>query len=308
MILILILLAQGDAREEYAVRAAKLQDSDADGHYKLGLWCEEKKLDDCAARAKLGHRKIDGLWVTRAMLDAVAKGIRFPGEDETKKMRARGAYYGKVLDLFWDRDRWAASLARIDELTGLFDGTLDIEVRFGDLGEVPAMGEGVGGKGIIVLDMKNLATYEKSIDDFLKRAAGGGVVAVPPAKTPAIITHELAHCFQGQSQPAWYLEGMATWCAGDGHFIYYFRYQKQRVQDIEAKIEHEYLYARGWAFFEHLEAKYGRAKTREFVKLTIREKKDADMAAEAVTGKTWATFKKEERDWSAKWISLFKSK
>lgn len=319
---ILLVLLQAD---EYAQRAAALKDTDAEGHYKLGLWCEEQKLADCAtkefekaiaakpdhaaARGKLGHRKIQGLWVKKTILDAVVQGIRFPADEETKKLRAKGAYYGRVLDLFWDRDNWAHSIARIDERTGLFEGTLDVELKFTELpGDIPAMGEGIGGKGSIWIDVKKLSEYEKSSDDFVKRAASGGVVLIPPAKTPAILTHELTHCFQGEFQPMWFLEGMATWCAGDGHFVSFFRYFKQKVQDIDANIDHKYVYARGWAFFEYLDTNFGREKAREFVSKSIRDKKEASASAEAVTGKDWATLKKEERDWSAKWVSSFKSK
>jgi hypothetical protein len=160
----------------------------------------------------------------------------------------------------------------------------------------------------VIIDLKNLSKYEKTIDEFLKRVASGGIVAVPPAKTPAIITHELAHCFQGMSQPWWFLEGMATWCAGDGHFVYYFRYFKEKVQDIEVGVDHKYIYARGWAFFEHLDTQYGREKMKDFFKRTIVEKTKTPEAAAAVFGKDWAALKKEERDWSARWISNFKSK
>lgn len=321
---VLLLLVQGDPNDEYEKRSAALKESDAEGHYRLGLWCEEKKLADSAkrefektiaakpgheaARAKLGHRKIDGVWASRDIQDAVAKGVHFPGDETTRAMRARGPYYAAVIDTIWNRDRWAASLARIDERTGLFDGTLDVEVKFGDLGKTPAMGEGIGGKGTIWLDMKNLADYEKTIDDFLKKAANGGIVAVPPAKTTAIITHELAHCFQGQSQPSWFLEGMATWCAGDGHFVFFFRHEKQKVLDIEASIDFKYVYARGWSFFEYLDVRHGRDKLKQCLTLALREKKDASEAVARAVGKEWEAVKKEERDWSARWISNYRSK
>ncbi|MBI2900763.1 MAG: hypothetical protein HYY17_11315 [Planctomycetes bacterium] len=315
---------QTDPQEEYRRRAAALKDSDAEGHYQLGLWCERQKLAEPAsaefekaiaakpghegARAKLGHRKIDGVWVSRRILDAVAKGLRFPGEEETRKMRSRGPYYARVVDIFWDRENWAVSLARIDERAGAFMGTLDVEVKFGTIGSFPAMGEGTGGRGVITLDMKVLADYEKTIDDFTKRAAGGGTVAVPPANTPAIITHELAHCFQGSGPPAWFMEGMATWCAGDGHFIYYYRYEKQKTLDIEASIGHKFVYGRGWSFFEYMDAKHGRKKVQEFVALAVAGTLPAAGAAARVTGKEWGALKAEEREWSARWISTYRSK
>lgn len=323
MILLLALLVQADPREEYSRRAAQLKADDAEGHYRLGLWCEERKLADLAAaefektiaanpgheaaRAKLGHRRIDGVWASRKVLEAVARGLRFPPDDETRKMRSRGPYYARVIDIFWDADNWAASLARIADRTGLFDGTLDVQIKFGDLGKFPAMGEGSGGRGTVVIDLKLLADYEKTIDEFTRRAAAGGTVAVPPAKTPAIITHELAHCFQGAALPSWFLEGVATWCAGDGHFLYYFRHEKQRVLDIETTVDHKYIYARGWGFFEYFDAKHGRAKTRELLALCLGGL-DVPAAATRVTGKEWAAVRAEERDWTARWISTYRGK
>ncbi len=323
-LLLVLVPFQTDPRDEYTRRAKELRDSDAEGHYRLGLWCEQKKLADSArtefektiaaqpgheaARAKLGHRKIDGIWVSRRVLDAVSKGLRFPPDDEARAFRSRGPFFARVIDIFWELDLWAAALARIDDRAGVFDGALDVTVKFADLKTVPAMGDGSAGRGTISLDIAVLADYEKKADEFARKAAGGGTVVVPPAKTSAIITHELAHCFQGTSQPAWFLEGMATWCAGDGHFVYYFRHERQRILDLDSAIDHKYVYARGWSFFEYVDAKYGRAKAKEFVKLCVGSGLEAKSAAARVSGKEWGALKIEEREWSARWIQNYRSK
>ncbi|MBI3268714.1 MAG: HEAT repeat domain-containing protein [Planctomycetes bacterium] len=65
--------------EAYPRRAAGLADADADGHYRLGLWCREKELGreareqferaiagdpgHEAAHAALGHVRVDGTWL-----------------------------------------------------------------------------------------------------------------------------------------------------------------------------------------------------------------------------------------------------
>ena len=67
-------------RQEYQQKKAKLGERDADGHYKLGMWCKEKELakeaeaefekaieinpDHEGARKELGYEKYEGQWLT----------------------------------------------------------------------------------------------------------------------------------------------------------------------------------------------------------------------------------------------------
>jgi hypothetical protein len=76
--------------DEYESRLKALDPADADAHFQLGLWCEEKKLraqaktlfertlaldpDHAARRKKTGHVKVKGNWMKEtAFREAVAK-------------------------------------------------------------------------------------------------------------------------------------------------------------------------------------------------------------------------------------------
>jgi len=72
-------VAGGDADAEYASRAAALAQDDAEGHYRLALWCGDQRLeayalrhyravvtldpDHRAARRALGFERVAGRWV-----------------------------------------------------------------------------------------------------------------------------------------------------------------------------------------------------------------------------------------------------
>src|SRR5688572_10559886 len=77
--------------------------------------------------------------------DAVEKGVTFPPQTELDAARKKGNYYKTVVDLLTNLDLWAGALQAIDEKTGLYDGTLAVELKFGTLDPEPAMGGGAGG-------------------------------------------------------------------------------------------------------------------------------------------------------------------
>jgi hypothetical protein len=84
--------------DEYKKRAAKLKADDADGHFKLALWCNENKLpkeyreelaktieidpDHAGARARLGQVKHEGKWVDKKYLEDEKKN---PWKKEIRK-------------------------------------------------------------------------------------------------------------------------------------------------------------------------------------------------------------------------------
>ena len=105
---------QGDAQKEFEVRKAKLSSTDAPGWYELGSWCLSQKLaaqaeacwreviriapDHENARAQLGHKKLDGKWLT---------------EDEYYAAKGYVKYEGRWVTP-GDRDNLAAGLVQVD--------------------------------------------------------------------------------------------------------------------------------------------------------------------------------------------------
>lgn len=107
------------AFQVYRDMLAKLSDDDADGHYSLGLWCQEHRLfrqareqfekavainpNHRGAREKLGHVLLDGRWVTKAEAMKANGFVRHEGEwltaeqvAEKKNRQAAVAWVGRL--------------------------------------------------------------------------------------------------------------------------------------------------------------------------------------------------------------------
>lgn len=237
---------------------------------------------------------------------AVSAGVRFPPRSEIDEASRKGRTARKVLDVFLDPEEWVRSLQRIDERTGLFSGTLEVQLRFQELEEAPAWGEGSGGKGVIGIDLKTLAKYQEEIERYERGRDSGREGVLPPARLDRILTHELAHCFQGTDQPHWFLEGMATWCAQDGHYISYYRHEKAVTGPIDERRAWKLAYARGWAFFEYIDAVYGREKLRKLLELALVRKIPAREAAAEAAGLGWKDLSEREQEWSRKWLRNYR--
>jgi hypothetical protein len=321
MSLLLILFLQVGFPQEYQDRSSAVSSDDPKGQYQLGLWCKKKGLSTEAKthfeksifadpaysppRKELSHRKIGENWVSPEILKAVETGIHFPPREQSRRLRARGREVSQILDLFWDRKHWAVALSRIHDMTGLYTGNLNIQIQFRLLG-VPATGGGYGGEGTIKLDIDELVAYAKMIDGFAKKVLSGGRVAVPPAKMTAIITHELTHCFQGDAAPQWFLEGMASYVAGDGHFVHFFRHQKVSVSTIETRVERRYVYARGWGFFEYMHTTWGAEKFRKMVSDVLVEGEPVPVVLDTLSGLDWDAFQEKERLWTKNWVETYR--
>ena len=86
---------EGDVFKELEARRAKLSSTDADGFYKLGVWCQEQDLhaeaidcfheairidyDHADARWELGFRKLDGKWVSEDVWFAAKGYVQWQG-------------------------------------------------------------------------------------------------------------------------------------------------------------------------------------------------------------------------------------
>jgi hypothetical protein len=81
--------------EEYRERAARVPETDAQGHYQLGLWCKSVRLNRCArlefqktivanhdhveARKELGYVKHEGTWMTEDQAMAARGFVKYEG-------------------------------------------------------------------------------------------------------------------------------------------------------------------------------------------------------------------------------------
>jgi len=326
-----------DPRKEFETRAAATAANDAEARFALAEFAAKHKLwdlalptlekvleaspDHKAARERLGYKRagkewkrddVQGrLWRVRA---AVAAGVAFPARAELDTWRRKGPSYVKAIDLVLDLDHYVAAALAVDERTGLFEGSLALKVVFeaAEGKNVPATGWGKAGKGQIDIDVKKLADYNDVIAKYDRDKRAGAEVVVPPARPEGILVHELTHCFQGgdnAGMPAWFIEGMATWCAQDGHYVAFFRHQGQTVKAITDGVrEHKYVYARGWAFFEYADDKHGRDKTRAWIDAVVRKARRVDEAAAEAFGLTWDELVKEEQAWSAQWVKRYRVK
>ena len=235
----------------------------------------------------------------------VSRGLSID-EEGRAKAEAKGKDQKEVLALLLDPKVWAEGVRRIDAKLGLWTGTFEIKVKFGTFAlKTPAWGDGVNGKGKIEFDADALAEHHKNAKEHerKKKAAGKNAqVVVPPARMDGIVWHELVHCFASGKLPRWFPEGAGTHVAGDPHFVAYFRHEKQAVKEIDAAIDFKYSYGRGWAFFEWMEAVYGAKVVKKFVGLCVGGKTPAEAAAEA-TGLDWDKVRKDEKEWSTKWMA-----
>jgi len=240
-----------------------------------------------------------------AIRAAVEKGVTLPAAEEIEGWAKKGEHYKRAVAIVVDRANWARAVAALAARTGLWKGTLEIRVAFRELKEHPAMGNGAAGKGEIAFDIEKLAKYQKSIMDY-ERLKEKTVVVVPPARPELILHHELTHCFQSLKQPLWFLEGIATYVAGDGHFVAFFKHDGVKVREVDAEYEHRHLYARGWAFLEFVRARHGEEAVRKLAGLAMAEGKPLEQSAAEATGTAWEALRAQEREWSAKWIAAYK--
>ncbi len=260
------------------------------------------------------HSSMPLAWIAAALLaqaadpwlDKVKEGVAFPPAAEVEKAAAKSKWHRQVLDLVLDPRHWAASLKELEARSGLSAPKLEIQVRFAALPPGrPARAAGAAGKGHVELDIDRLAKNEESVADFDRLKAAGVTVLVPPARTRHVVPHELVHCFQAAPQPDWVLEGMASWIGRDPNHVLAFRHAGVRVAPVGEALAAEWIYARGWAFFEWVETVHGADKAKKLVALLVEGRAPAEAATE-VLGRPWEELRKAERDASAKWISKYK--
>lgn len=123
--------------EVYAEKAKELSDDDAEGHYRLGLWCKENGLgkeaeeefkkaleadpDHKGARSELGYSKVGGKWVLRRKEDKEK-------ERPSAKRKLSSSELSRLLKLVKDAVRKGLS-DKVKERLKAFDGLSKKEFR-----------------------------------------------------------------------------------------------------------------------------------------------------------------------------------
>lgn len=328
-----VALARADEspRAEYVRRAAAVADKDAEALFKLGVWCEAKRLPDLAdasfhkvleadpehakAREKLGWKKVSGAW-DRDPYRAMADGVRLPTPEAVAE--ALGASGGAgdrtdVLAFLLDRRVWSAAFRRIDERLGLRADAPEIALELRDLpsrGNQPAMGTGTMGHGVVYVDVEKFASLWRLLEEAWARIRAGARATIPPADLRSTVPHELTHVFQGRlGGPLWLIEGMASYVQQDTSVLYGLSVRlgvgRARLAALDQPMSEQDAYPRGWIFFEYLNAKHGKNAVHAFTKALIEDHVELEEAARRATGLEWAALVAAERDWGEEWLKKY---
>ncbi len=324
--------ADEPARTEYTRRAAAVAATDAEAQFKLGQWCQARRLPDLAdrhfraalaiapehaqARAKLGYKKEGAAW-TRDPYRDMADGVHLPEPEEIAELLAQPGTPNRdredVLAFLLDRKVWATAFRRIDERLGLANPSPEVAIQFHGLrtrGNQPAAGTGHGGRGLVYFDLDKYASLWRLLEDVWAKIRAGARTNIPPADLRSTVPHELTHVFNGRlSGPTWLVEGMASYVQQDSSILYALggRLSAQRASlpPIDGRMGFEDAYPRGWIFFEYLLAKHGKDKVHAFARAVVEEGTDPEEAAAAVTGKTWSDLVADEQAWGATWLRKY---
>lgn len=325
-------VAEEPPRREYARRQAALVEGDAEGQFKLGMWCEAKRMPDLAdlcyrrtlelapehtkVRDKLGWKKVSEAW-ERDPYRAMADGIRFPTSEEVEEAlnaSAPGATArADVLAFLLDRKIWAAAFRRIHERLGLQNPTPEVTLEMRSLptrGNQPAMGAGSNGVGVIYVDVEKFAALWQLLEEAWARIRAGARVTIPPVDLRSTIPHELTHVFQGRlGGGEWVIEGMASYVQQDSSSLYGLRARlggaSARLPGLDHPMGGADAYPRGWICFEYVLAKHGRAAVHTLCRALIEDQTAFPEAARAATGLDWPALVAAEQAWGETWLRRF---
>lgn len=230
--------------------------------------------------------------------------IKFPSDEEFKKYAEKGGYFKKAVDIIQDKNIWVESIRLIDEKTGLFREDEDIKVTLGKF-QAPAMGGYTHKEGGFVKISMDVMAQLMQRNEQLK--GKGSITRVDTA-----IAHELTHVYQYNKASTpnidWFKEGMASYVEQDISKMGGYKNRTKNLPSIDDNISERDSYARGWLFFEYLEANFSQEKVREFISLVCYKQKSFQEAAETVTKIKWNDIKAKEHDWSNKYLKEYKPK
>ena len=238
--------------------------------------------------------------------------VKFPSEKEYKKYLDKGGYDKKVIQLVLGKDIWVEAFQKIDGKVGLFKESVPINVLIKEKIGAPAQGGSIRiGKDVrghiefSVYDMgQAIQIYER-----IEKSGIKGASATDPRRA---IFHELTHVFQSVIKsgikPDWLSEGMATYVEDDMVKVlsYRDRFINRKVPAIDENISLFDSYPRGWLLFKYMEVNYGVDKVHEFSKVWVVKGKTYREALETATTKKWDEVKKEEQEWSTKYLKELK--
>jgi len=242
--------------------------------------------------------------------DRAAERIRIPESDVLAKWSDRSEAHRKLVEMISNRRNWSLAFEAIDHRLGIVPADPEIIVSIEDSDEArPACSSGKLGKGVIRFNMRILSEYQRRLDEIEREKKAGKQFKflVPPMKMDGVIAHELTHVVCGGPTDFWIAEGLACYVAADDVVFYHYNHRKLRVDTLDHLVPEEDAYARGMAFFLWLEKEKGAAGVHDFTRWVVVKNSPPPAAAASVTGEPWEDLILKERNWSAEYISKFKS-
>lgn len=230
------------------------------------------------------------------------KRVKFP-TSQMEKYAKKGGYHKKAVDILGDKDLWKEAFQTIDEETGIFKEDIDINIVLGKF-PAPAMGGWSPKEGYVVrISIDAIAQLKKQNDESSHLMS----------RVEMAIPHELTHVYQiyAWKQIAfmgWFKEGMACYVEQDPAKMNDYKKVSKGIPYIDAKMSERESYARGWLFFEYLEAKFGKAKAKEFMKLVCNDHKKFEDAGKEATGLDWKELREQEKEWSTEYLKNYEPK
>ncbi|MBI2932544.1 MAG: hypothetical protein HYY16_12915, partial [Planctomycetes bacterium] len=273
--------------------------------------CREKFLD--FVRDFYDGRGDFSKTVGRVALEAdsriaqIVDAFEFPSAEDIAAWTAKGPEYKRLLDVMLGRAAWITAVKRIEERMGPFDEDWRVTIRLGEWeGTTVGSGERAGDRGAIAFNMTRLGEYERMLEEQrrhaqeMRKKSMRVTYKVPPIRYEGIVTHELTHVAQGECRaPFWFLEGQATWVAGDEGYILSFAHKDLAVQSIETPLaDWEQTYPRGMLFFMWLEGRRGREAIRGVFE-SVAAGGDWKQEFEGTLELSWEKIVEAEQAWSA---------
>jgi hypothetical protein len=250
------------------------------------------------------------LFFTVDQYDDAAEKVRFPADEMRRQWAAKSETHEKLVKQITNRRGWAKAFQAIHEKLGLFPPEVEVEVVIVEGNDNRlAWSLGKDGKGTVSFNMKLLPPHQKKLDDIDQEIQAGKLAPwiIPPQRLDNLVTHELTHIVCGCLEEVWLSEGLATYAAGDEHYLYSFNLRGGRVESLDRALSEADAYPRGLSFFRWMEKAHGADKLREFAGRVAGGREKAGDVAGDVFGSSWARILAREKAWSAEYIPKFKT-
>ena len=294
--------------KEYEKKLSSIKSDDVEGHYKLGLWCEGKKLDDLAkkefertisinlnhkgAREKLGYINKNGKWVPKdydKFVKAAKDGIHIPDDSKLDAV-ASSTNAKEAIEWIKNRENWTTVLLHLYDKLGLFFEDLDVKISVSSANKGGWGGQGGGVKGKGSLEIWLGSSGNNTIDGLRHS-----------------IIHEMTHVYFSGFGPSWMNEGLAKYVEDSPDGIMYFILTKTEPKKAgEAYPHYEANYGRGYLFWTYINQQFGAQTVKDFAKNRVNGS-DYKEAIQKATSVEWEKLINDELEWTkSNWKNVAK--